>query len=253
MPQDIPLEASDLLAFTPPSLAEIEGAPVFMLLAPTHREKKHRRRMLIENQVKHHTQDAIQAEVLKAVESTFPDLYEKYSGVIEAYWQAKKDFDLQAKTEPDLVWQYDEEVEDRIKKLFEAATQSWPPLGEMMADNVEYGEFAVVSLICCTVKSWTGLETRRDIRRGYLTIDCAESLDQELAAYEAAHGLEPVGMAAVELMNACHARWNLDKDKEKNSVSPPPSETTPPISTAGDSSNGKSPASASSTKTQETE
>jgi hypothetical protein len=251
--QNIPVEAGDELAFTPPSLAEIAGAPVFTLRAPTTREKRHRQRILIEERVRHHDRQAMRAATLRAVEAGFPDLYAKHKGLIEAYWQAADDFELQAKDDPDLKWEYDPQVEERIAKLLREAAENSAEVARMAADNVEYGEIAVVSLQAVVIAGWAGLDVPRQLYRGNLTLDCVDAMIAALGAIEESHSI-PRGTATLELIQACQRRYNLEEEERKNSVSPSPSSTTPSISSPGEgSNNGKSPASAPSKKTRQSE
>lgn len=247
MPQDIPVEASETLAFTPPSLADRDDAPSFMLRAPTRRDRRFQRRLYSELGLTRHAIDAIRAEVLAGLKALWtPEDFEKHSPVITDYWTAKDDFALQAKEDPDLVWEYDTELETRIDSLVSDVARSWAPLGKMLGDNAEFALMTDPIMVAVTVKSFTGLDVERKLDRGYLTVDAAEDI------HDALDDMHPEAWA--ELVMACVARLYLDEEEAKNFVSPSSSGTTPVRSTTTSrkGKRGRSADAASSTKTPET-
>lgn len=251
MPQDIPLEASDVLVFTPASLENIEGAPSFTLRACTQRDKRFHRRVMLECGLRYHDMDAIRAEMLKGLRAMWtPEAYEQHAPVVKELWEARDQFELQRKDEPELEWSYDPEIEAAVASLLEKVAQEWGPLCTMIADNADYSELTFPILNAVVVKEFTGLETPRDLDRGYLTVTTLERVAEELAAIEKRNGL-PTGVAWLDLSIACSKRMRLDQDEEKNSESPSPSQTTQPASTETNPSEkvGKSKASARSAKT----
>jgi len=100
VPQDIPLEGSEKLAFTPPSLAEKLGAdaPVFTLRTWTHREKREENKMRIREGLRVWGQEAIRNEIRAGLKANWtPDQAEKHLPLIDAYWEAQDQFELQRK------------------------------------------------------------------------------------------------------------------------------------------------------------
>lgn len=245
MPQDIPLEASETLAFTPPSLAEIDGAPTFTLRAPTTRDKRHHRRLHVEEGLAHHGSDAIRAEVLAGLKLLWsPDAYAEHAPLIEAYWDATDQFVTEKAKDPDLEWIYDAEIEAAVQDLTQRVAQAHKPLRRMMADNADFGEMSFPLMVAVVVKGWTGLDAKPVREGGYLTLDSAAGIAEALAKVEKANGLDE-GAAWVELAVACTNRMYLLPDTAKNSESPLPSETPPESSTTASADPGSSPESTS--------
>ena len=69
MPQDIPMEGSDMLPFTPPCLKNMEKPPTFRLRAITRRDERFYRKMFIEEGVKVHNAEAVRKEVLVGLQT----------------------------------------------------------------------------------------------------------------------------------------------------------------------------------------
>lgn len=242
MPQDIPLEASEWLAFTPPSIAKIEGAPVFRLRAATQREKRFRRRLLSEEGVAYHPEEAMRAEILHALKSSLwgEEKFASHSQPLIDYWAALDEFRQQQKDTPDLEWSYDEDIEQAVLTLMRDVEQAWKPLGRMKADNIDFNEIFLAATVAVVVESWTGLKAPKSSDRGYLTIDCVDVMGQRLSAFAQQHAdpADKEGIAGrlawMELVNACSSRMALDGEEEKNSASRSQSGTTQPVSTATD-------------------
>lgn len=260
MPQDIPLEASEVLAFTPASLEALEDAPVFRLRAPSSRDKRFHRRLLVEHGIRFHDREAIRAEVLTGLKALWDEeAFEEHSPIIKALWDARDDFDQQnadafKKGEPELTWTYDAQIEDAVDDLVRKVTQEWHPLLRMIADNADYGSLAAPLLVAVNVKGFANLNVKASLDRGYLTLEVAEKIEEALSALERKHG-HIVGTAWAELTVACSQRMYLTEEERGNSESQSPSPTAPAPSNEKKTSepDGKSPASGSSIETQSTE
>lgn len=255
MPQDIPLEGSEVLSFTPNSLKDLEGAPVFRLRASTSREKRFHRRLLLEQGIRYHDRDTIRAEVLSGLKELWDeDAFLQHSPVIKALWEARDDFELQLKDDPNLEWSYDAELENAVDELVRKVSQEWKPLRIMVADNADYGSLAAPLLVMVTVSGFAGLEVKALKDRGYLTLETVEAVEAALSALEKRHGLVQ-GTAWAELTVACSQRMYLTEEEAGNSESPSPSETAPaPLSETNTSGkDGKSPELELSSETPETE
>lgn len=253
MPQEIPVEASDTLDFTPDCLAKLEAPPKFALRAPTTREKRFQQRLLNEEGVQRHSTEALRAEMLAGLKLLWPaDDYERHVPILEAYWQAHDEFVLQQKDEPELEWSYDADIERACEQLEADVARQHRPLARMRADNAEAADTAMLATVAVTVKEWTGLPLDPVRERTYLTVDCAYKLRAALIRFDAEHDIQP-GTSWAQLLVACSRRMFLDEDAEKNSASPSPSAPPPPSSKTGAAENGTSPAPASSTETPESE
>lgn len=259
MPQDIPLEASELLPFTPASLKNIENAPSFTLRATTPRDRRFHQRRFVEEGVSRHDGAAIRAEILVAIKHlSGDDGYAKIAPALKDVWEARDQFELQRADEPDLVFEYDQEILDGADLAVNKVMKQWPPLRMMVADNIDFNDMVPLVVASVVVNSWTGLKVPREIDRGYLTTECITAVKDALDKFEAdnqeLYDLEP-GTAWAELFGACAMRMALDKEEAGNSASLSPSGTSPEPSTATTTSAkaGKSRKSASSsTKTPAT-
>lgn len=279
MPQkdalDVPLEASETLAFTPQSLREIEGAPTFFLRTATHREKRFHQLMLDEEQLHVFDAHAFRKELLAGFrEGWESEDFEHTEQILKDYWSARDDFDLQkadrdkeiadarAQKEageevdipPELEFEYDKQTERFCKDLIAEIGESHRPIGRMMAANRKFEQTVGAVTVAVFVKSWSGLEVQRSLARGYVTLDCAFEIRDALEDFEEEHGLE-VGNAWRELEAMCSIRRFLSEDAAKNFASPSssstPSEKDQPSSKTGNPGRGKSKASASSKKTRQ--
>lgn len=251
------MEASETLVFTPETLKSIDGAPGFTLRAVTSREKRFRMRMHREAGILSHSAETVKAETLNGLRALWSEeQFTKYIPWVTEYWEALENFELVRKDDPEIVFEYDKEVEAKVLELIDHVERNWPALARMNADISEYQEVQPMFYAAVTVKSWTGLDVRPDIDRGYLTLDCVEALRTALFRFEERHKTDhklTPGLAWFELYAACLGRHVLGEDERKNSESPSPLPTTPvPSTTTTGRVAGKSPASARSRKTPKT-
>lgn len=259
MPQDIPLEASDVLAFIPESLKCLgDKAPEFTIAPATTREKRQVRRLYARNGLERHSEQSIREEILKGLEALWDEAsFKQNAAMLKAYWDACDDFELASKEDPELVFEYDEQLASACKQIPRRVAKFWPDLGDMLADNADFTEMTDPIHVSVVVRGWTNLDTPVIFKDGYLDIECVGPMSEALLDLEVkrqkTHNLEP-GAAWVELVLAAYGRFSLPKDEEKNSASPSPARTTRSASkTRTGRKNGKSPASASSKKTPESE
>lgn len=258
MPQDIPLESSDTLVPEIKSLASLgDTAPRFVLRTPTPRDKRFHQRLNNEEGLRHHSPEAIRAEILTGLKALWTEeQFAEHAPRIQAYWTELEDFQLQLRDDPDLEWTFDPALEKSINGLISKVGQSWRPLRAMLADNAEFAEMSFVLMVAIVVKDFSNLtlKTPREMDRGYLTVDTAYAIRDALWALEDKHKLDK-GVAWLELSAACTSRMYLDEDEEKNSESPSPSKTPPALSseTSTLETDGKSPASAPSSATPASE
>lgn len=255
MPQEIPLEANETFAYTPPSLANLDVPPVFVLRAPTGRDKRFMLRLYNEEGVRQHSQEVLREEVMTGLKNLWSaEDFDKFAPLIRNLWERQEDYAAQKRDDPDLVWDFDPDLEDRIEKLLTGVADAWHPLRKRLADNADYAQMSWIITVASVVLNWTGCGARLERDRGYLSIDCAAELRDALWEIESKAGLQK-GMAWAELGTACTARLYLDGEEAKNLLSPAPSETNPlPSSeTTASDKDGKSPAQAPSSETLEAE
>jgi len=244
VPQDIPVEASETLAFTPPSLEDHDPKPVFILRAMTGRDKRFYRK-LMRSETSTHGIAAFRREFLAGLQALSDEAsFAKYEPRIKALWERQDEFELQRKDDPDLVWDFDPGEEGLLTAMLSEVEAEWRPIKRMKAENADFQEMLAPITIAAVVKSWSGFDVRRELSGGYLSLDCAVALFERLE--------EESPMAASELFVAAARRMNLEKDEEKNSASPSLSEMTPPVltpTTTSPETDGTSPASAPSNET----
>lgn len=253
MPQDIPVEASETLDFTPECLAGLEAPPVFRLRAVSRRDKRWLRTIIRDEGAVSYSVADLRAEMLTGLKELWDDAaYAEHAPVLEAYWEALDNHALQAKDDPKLKWDYDPAIEQACAELEVRVAQSWPKLARMRSANARMGELSELALVAIAIRGWSNLKAQAERAGGYLTIDSAEELKDELGDMDEADGRQR-GAAWMQLFVACSRRMVLDKDEEKNSASPSPFETPQTSSSPGKGgATGKSPASASSTETPAT-
>lgn len=243
MPQEIPVEASETLVFTPPALADMDPQPKFVLRAMTGRDKRFHLRLYREEGVTLHQGPSFRAETITGLKDLWePKDFDDYVPRIKAYWEALDDFELQLKDDPDLAWTFDADEEAKVKLILSRIDEAWPPLRRMYADNAEFGQMVVPLMVAAVVKSWAGLDVPMHRDRGYLSVECAEALCEAVSA------LNPVALS--ELFVACADRVTLSKEEEKNSASPLPSKTplSPSSETPASEQVGKSKESTAAAK-----
>lgn len=245
LPPRIPLESSQTLAFTPECLKHLDTPPVFHLRAATWREKDARLYLSKSNGLAQHGEKAMRAEVLNGLKSYWtPEQFNEFGQVFTAYWEDMDNFVLQKKDDPDLVWEYDADIERQIRETRNEMEKTWRPLATMVADNDRHDRLAYALDISVLVKSFDGLNTKLERDGEYLAIGCVIEVAEEM---HQRWGVDAFG----ELYTACFERLYLSEAEAGNSASPSPSRTNPPHSTEKTSgSAGKSPASARSRKTR---
>lgn len=253
MPQDVPLEAGKTLAFTPDAHKGLDNPPVLRLRAATWREKEHRFFLHRVVGAVSHGEEAVRAETLNGLRALWTEEQaEQFVPWVEQLWEAQDQFALQSRDDPDLKWEFDPEVERAVGELVDKLERTWPPLARMAADVQKYARFEPIVYFAVMVEGWEGIDLKREMDEGYLSIDCAYALREKLIALDAKAGAIP-GTSAIQLHVKCMSRMFLDKETEGNSESPSPSETTQPASvpTRTSAKGGKSTASARSRKTRE--
>jgi hypothetical protein len=260
VPQDIPIEASEEFAFTPASLAKLDNPPVFVLRTPTHREKRHLARLNNEEGVRFHATEEVRAEALIGIAALFPEKAELLGEAVKDLWTRRDDFESQQEADPELIWDFDGEIEARLQAVVNEVFAGWAPLRRMVADNRDFSTTSAVTMVSVMVKSVKGITVEVERDRGYLSIETANALRDALWKLEEEHKLDQ-GAAWQELGAMASMSLYLGEEEAKNLLSPVPSETSQALSNEMNASEtaGKSPASkatdqtADSLETQSTE
>lgn len=256
--QRVPFEANEDGSFTPPCFLKLkdegkfDNPPVFHLRWCTPRDKRERGLMMEEMGAVSHDTEELREELLRGLRLQWgEEKYAEHLPIIEAYWQAADDWDLQRKDDPSLEFEYDPVVKAAMRDLELDVTEFHRPLGKMLRRNSRASQMAVTTMLAVAVKGFTGLGFEPKIDRSYLDIDQVDEVNAALQRLDEDHGLER-GRSSAELFIACSNRFRLREEEAKNSASPSPSEISPQPSTNGAeqaTADGKSPEQDSSTKT----
>ncbi len=222
-----PIEAGEARPFVPPSLAKLPDPPSFTFKPATRREKRLHRRLLKEEGLSWHSEPAVRAELLRAIEANWSaDLVAEHQPRLRAYWDA---LDYHRKETPDDLFLHPDQ--DHIESLIEQAARAWPPLRKMDADNDMFRVEGPAILASCLLTGWDGPVAPFRLDGGRVPLDCLDDLAEELAALEVEHaGADGVGLAGTAFMQICGEAASLlyvTETERKNSASPSPSTSTP--------------------------
>lgn len=253
--QDIPLEASETRPFTPDVFAKIEGAPSFTLGSPSSRQKRKVRKLVDAEGITLHSKEDLRAESLKVLKQNWSEEeYRQHAPRIEEYWEAMDDFQLQLREDPDAVFDWPEDEQERILQVLTDVQQGHQRLREMAADNAEYEEVKLLAILSSAIVDWEGLKTPCVKRNEIVEFDTLCTMKDELISFTEEAGLEPkqAALAWMQLCVACIDRERLTEKKSGNSASPAPSSTSQAPSTSQkELPTGTSPKSEASEKTPE--
>ncbi len=253
MPQDVPLRASKRHEFTPDALAGLDVPPRFVLRTARIEEKEFLADLNREEGVQIYGDRLMRDEALTGLKRYWrADAYESLAPQLETFWAARDDFEAARKADPELVWEYDPDLEEAVDELAEKIREAHRPLRRMEARNEKSRDAAMINLVATMVLDWSdvtapsGDPLPHDLDRGYLTPRCVKELRDALNQTERAKGL-PVGTAFLQLYIRAASLLYLDADAEKNSAAPLPS-LTPPASSIETTASGTFPESDGSTQ-----
>lgn len=247
-----PYDKEEIQVFVPESLQSLDNPPTFHLRPGTSREKRHFKRMCLEEGLRNHSNEAIRTELLAGLKEFCTEAeYAEWEPRVKALWEAGDDFNQEHKATPiEDVPEFLHPDEDAVEKVLAPIKRDWRPLRVMGADNSEFNQMLPQLTRCIIVTKYENVDVpiRKDGK--YLKLECGEAIIEWLNTFAEENSIE--GSPAAELNIACLLNMNFTKAQEKKSVSPSPSPKDPQISKIGEeSTDGKSKASASSEKTQE--
>lgn len=248
-PADIPVEASETLAFTPPSLEGLKNPPVFTLRAVTSRDKRHHRRMVREAGITRHSDEDLRALARSELRRLWgEENFSQFIVHIEEYWHAVDDWVLQVKDDPAITFSFDEEKMAAIDELTKRLYQNSPAYRSALADNADAGEQSPLLVMAVVIRGASGVEGLSSTGEMFHTLEDMDALRDRMREFDREAGSEE-GTAFNELFVACARRMRLLPEEAKNSASPSPSDPDQQSSengTEGKTSSGKSRASAKS-------
>lgn len=247
-----PYEKEEIEVFVPQSLQSLDNPPTFHLRPGSGREKKHFRRLAIEEGLRNHGNDRIRQELLTGLKAFCTESeYFDWEPRIKALWEAGDEYNKDHQETPigDLP-EFTHPDQDAVDKVLAAVKRDWKPLRVMAADNIAFTESLpslTGSLIIMKCEN-VDVPIKKDGK--YLDLECVEAISEWLTDFAEEHEID--GNPASELDIACLLKMNFTKAQEKNSASPSPSpKTQQNLKSGEESTGGKSKASASSKKTQE--
>jgi hypothetical protein len=230
-----PVEASHIKRFTPASLAEIEGAPVFLLKAGSRRDRLRHEEIMAEEHLNHYDQESIRAETLRGLEALWsPDDYEIWAPRLQMFWEARDQWveenrDLEEKAP----FEFTDFDPAEVRSLSSRVSENWPPLRKMAIANLKFDREFPKQIGSIILVGWSGIEAKFERADGLVSLDAIDLLERDLAKIEFERLGTKSGAIFAELMLECANRLFLSASAEKNSASQPPSSTAPPISNNG--------------------
>jgi hypothetical protein len=262
--QRVPLHSGEKKVFKPEIFAEMQAPPSFTLKTPTRRDREEMQYALHEAGLRRHSDEDIREAMIDELCRLWNcDQQNEEVVRLKAFWRAVDDYNDEAeahRTEVAAAAAADEEPpaelapfshpdQQQVDELVARLGRSSALLRRMGTENVRFEkEWPRYAVAHCVI-DWTGLETQPRFEAGILKLDSVLDLQDELETKFATEG----EVAFIELVSASITRFYLNKATEKNSSSGPASSRTPRDSKeAGQAStNGTSPASASSDETLE--
>lgn len=236
MAQTIPLDRTEVEEFTPDALKGAKVKPVFRLKAADRRDRRLYQRLLILNNATGHSQDDVRREVIAACEAMWDaDTAAREVPRLKAYFDAddeyakeveewRKEQAEKAKAKPKKGATAEEPKEgakdevqppkfdypdaEACEKLVREISKRWPPLREIMADNLDREQTAPMCLCAVVVGGWDGMKAPFRLVNDTVPLDTMEAMMEELAGLSAD--------APFQLLTACTGRLFLRPDTEKN-------------------------------------
>lgn len=253
---------SDQAQFTPETLKDVAGAPVFWLRPMTGRILPRYRHALTSAGLQFHNPGSFREEMLRALPKLWtPADFEVNKGRLQAYWDAADRFEEAVKQwraagavgePPELT--FDREEARRVAELQAGLVEHWPRLAIMTANNKLFLEESPRVAASMVLAGWSGIDVPFALDAGVVpmaTIDAVEDALEEVeqSARGRSIAVGEDGTAFMELIARCLRELNLSGDEEKNSPSPSPAPSDPNGSTTKPSEpteDARSQASASS-------
>lgn len=215
----IPASVAELDEFTPSSLRNAPVPPVFILRPAAEREFREFEYLGRKHCLRSHDKEAMRAEMLRGLRANWSEeTYEKEAARLRSYWALV-----------DQGGEVDPAEEAGVNELVGRLLKHWPPLAEMGADNLRFGEETgriAVSMFCM---GWRGLDVPYSREEGHVPLAAIDKVETELAVLERrlaedkVEGVAEPGTAFAELTAKAYSRLFLTRDEEKNLPSPPSS------------------------------
>lgn len=261
----IPIEASSF-EYVPESLKDIEGAPKFTLRYGTRRDKHTAQQEIARRGLIHNNNDEIRAAILTELRRTSQntaDVLDKMVDCAERYWLAMEQLsaarqewlkdivelqkdDPKAELPPYPELEFDKQEEVWIAEILTTVAADSELVGNMRAQNEKF-EFETKEIYLSAVL--LEVDGFNLVRRADKLIEnqCLIDLEEWLGEQAETLGLDAIdaGRCYGALCEAAEQSFWLPKVARKNSLSPPPTISSPTSSTLPIEQTGDTPSKAS--------
>lgn len=233
----IPLSASEVASYTPPSLANLPTPPVFLVRPVTGRDARAFRRACMVEGLMHHQFDEIRAEMLRGLKRHWSEEdYEAGKAKVQAIWDA---LDQGLEVDPDDL--------EALSHLQSTVGRLHKPLATMGADNQDFNDLAPRIALTLFVVGWRHIDVPYRREAGLVPVETVDALEaavlkiEQAAEADKVEGVKP-GVAFVQLWAHVLTAMNLTPGEKQDFPSPSSSASTPIASTTAgpETTNGSS-------------
>lgn len=206
--------ASSSERYTPASLANLKAPPVFLLKSCGRRDRERFSRDLIVEGARFHDKHAMRRELMKALRHLWNESdFEAQFPRVQALWDAIDEHEVASAGGNDPVeFTYAPAERQRIQELIDRATQAWPPLREIEADNVAYANLFPRLALSRVLTGWENFGLHFKLEWGVVSLHRVDQIETALGRIEdearAAQvgGVKQTGTAFLELSAAVSNR-----------------------------------------------
>jgi hypothetical protein len=217
----IPVTSTELSVFTPDSFANLEPKPIFRLRPATPRSKRRYSQALVEEGLRYHAEENVEAEILRAMRELWvgnPDQLAQNEARLNTFYETTR----QARKDPSV--KVEPAEAQAIMLAVASLTDHWPMLRRMNADNSRFNQDAPKIALGQFLAGWSNINLPFRLEDGVVPLDLLDGLERELDRIEAvalADGVEGInGAGFAELTLRALALLGLDSSAEKNSPTP---------------------------------
>lgn len=217
---------TDLHRFTPPALAALDPAPVFLLMQGDHRARRNFRGALIVEGLSTYSPDLVREEARRGLRVLWePESADKHLGRVEAYWQAVDAFNAAQERGEEVSFTVDDAERAAVEDLLSRLGENWEPLRRMGAANATYAAEAPSLVLSVLLRGWEHVKLAYSRESGTVSLDKLEVLENLLGEMERANG-GTAGLAYMELCGAALERLFPPASR------PAPADTSTPLPAA---------------------
>lgn len=247
-----PKEAREPIRFVPDSLAHLDNPPTFFLRWGTPREKDRLQYLRdIEGVEYYSTEDAREC-LIEGVRELMGAEAAEWEPRIREMWSARDQWAAeQVELEPDERTPFNYPDAELVDEVVAQIRKDWRPYRIIEAESNRAARMEDILTCAIMLDRVENMDiAARDPRSGFTTEDVMEIRDA-LGILKLEKKLPDNASPWRELCLEAAKQLYLGKEREKNSASPSPSDSTPSDTSDGTASpNGKSPASGSSKRTR---